>query len=282
MAKTSLLVARTAGRDFIKMHGLLNHFVIVDARKDPWVPDEQEIMRICDPQAGVGADQLIVIEPARSNDADVFMRIFNIDGREVEACGNATRCVAWLLMEAAGSEHLVIQTVAGPIYCEQVADHQVRCSMGRISKKWDQIPLSHKVDTCQLKFSGSELGCGVALNIGNPHIVFFVPDIDEIDIEEIAPLIQKDPIFLRGVNVGVAQLVSDTSLRLKVFERGAGVTQACGSGACAAAYAALVRGLTDCREITVSLPGGKVFVEISAEGIVTITGPVAYCFSGYL
>lgn len=282
MAKNTPLTARESGREFVKMHGLFNYFVIVDVRSSPWEPGAGEIIRTCDPKNGVGADQLIIIEPARSKDADVFIRIFNSDGSEAEACGNATRCVAWLLMEAAGRSDLVIQTGAGSLYCELVADREVCCSMGQVSMQWDHIPLSQEIDTCHVKCSKSSLGYGVALNIGNPHIVFFVPDIDDVDIEKSGPLIQNDPIFPQGVNVGFAQLVSDSQLHLKVFERGAGLTQACGSGACVAAYAALARGLTECREMTVTLPGGKVIVEISAEGYAKLTGPVTYCFSGYL
>lgn len=268
------------GRPFIKMHGLRNHFVIVDARSDPYQPSTEEVTRICDSKTGVGGDQLIVIEP--SSGADAFMRILNVDGREVEACGNATRCVAWLLLEEAGADRIVLETVAGQIECWRTGDKEVSCAMGRVTMDWQSIPLSREVDSLHVDFSAGLLNDGIALNIGNPHIVFFVDDIDEIDIESIGPIVQQDELFPQQVNVGIAQVVSADHIRSKVYERGAGLTTACGSGACVATYAALKRGLTEQRSVRVSMPAGDVTIDISDEGVATMTGPVAYCFSGFL
>jgi len=271
-----------SGRFFVKMHGLRNHFVVTDARDEPYDPDEQEIVRICDPQTGVGGDQLIVIEQARDARADVFMRILNVDGREVEACGNATRCVAWLLMEEQQSDEVVVETLAGPLECKRAGYMQVSCTMGRVSMAWQDIPLAEERDTCHLDLSFGPLSDAVALTIGNPHVVFFVDDLDAVDIEAIAPQIQALPLFPNQVNVGVAQMTSEDAMRLKVFERGAGLTTACGSGACVAAYAALARGLTDRNKMTIQMPAGAVGIEITDAAMVTMSGPVAYCFSGYL
>lgn len=274
------------GRRFIKMHGLRNHFVIVDGRHEPYRPDIDEIVRICDPRIGIGGDQLIVIEPPTEagyeGGALAFMRILNVDGREVEACGNATRCVAWLLLEETDSDELVLETLAGLLGCRRAGQFEVECAMGRVSMDWRDVPLSRETDTCHVGIASGPLVDGIALNIGNPHIVFFVDDIDAIDIEALAPIIQKDPLFPDEVNVGVAQLVDEDHLRSKVYERGAGLTTACGSGACVAAYSALARGLTEKRQMTVSMPAGDVVVSISDDGVATMTGPVAYCFSGYL
>ncbi|MGI9261436.1 MAG: diaminopimelate epimerase, partial [Woeseiaceae bacterium] len=217
-----------------------------------------------------------------STDADAFMRIINVDGREVEACGNATRCVAWLLLEEKESDRVVLQTVAGLIECKRVGDRQVSCAMGRVSMDWKKIPLSRETDTHKIDADFGELTDGIALNIGNPHIVFFVDDIDAIDIEAIAPGIQQDPLFPEQINVGIAEFVAADHIRSKVYERGAGLTTACGSGACVAAYAALTRGLTDQKTIRVSMPAGDVSIDISDDGVATMTGPVAFCFSGYL
>jgi diaminopimelate epimerase len=270
------------GRFFIKMHGLHNHFVITDARAEEFRPHPDEIVRVCDPKVGVGGDQLIIIEAAKNADhANAFMRILNVDGREVEACGNATRCVAWLLMEESGRDEVVIETLAGLIECTRIADMEVCCSMGRVSMDWKEIPLAEERDTCHLELNFGPLNDAIALNIGNPHIVYFVEDIDLIDIESLAPKIQKHPLFPNEVNVGIAEVVSDDHIRSVVYERGAGLTTACGSGACVAAYAALVRGLTDKRELTVSMPAGDVRIGIDRDGVATMTGPVAYCFSGY-
>ncbi len=273
---------RPSGRFFVKMHGLRNHFVVTDARDEPYDPDEQEIVRICDPQTGVGGDQLIVIEQARDACADVFMRILNVDGREVEACGNATRCVAWLLMEEQQSDEVVVETLAGPLECKRAGCMQVSCTMGRVSMAWQDIPLAEERDTCHLDLSFGPLSDAVALTIGNPHVVFFVDDLDAVDIEAIAPHIQALPLFPNQVNVGVAQMTSEDAMRLKVFERGAGLTTACGSGACVAAYAALARGLTDRRKMTIEMPAGAVGIEITDAAMAIMSGPVAYCFSGYL
>jgi diaminopimelate epimerase len=273
---------RPSGRFFVKMHGLRNHFVITDAREEPYRPDDQEVQRICDPQTGVGSDQLIVIEPAKNSGADVFMRILNVDAREVEACGNATRCVAWLLMEEQASDRVVIETLAGPLECTRAGPLEITCQMGRISMEWRDIPLAEERDTCHLDLAFGPLKDAVALAIGNPHVVFFVDDLDAIDLEAYAPQIQQDPLFPNQVNVGVAQMAADDRMRLSVYERGAGLTSACGSGACVAAYAALARGLTDSKTMTVEMPAGTVTIEISADGTVIMTGPVAYCFSGFL
>jgi len=266
------------GRPFIKMHGLRNHFVIVDARSDPFAPATDEAIRICDLETGVGGDQLIVIEPSAS--ADAFMRIINVDGREVEACGNATRCVAWLLLEEAGAGRVVLETRAGKIECKRTGDEQVSCEMGAVSMDWQAIPLSREVDTLHVDYAAGPLADGIVLNIGNPHIVFFVDDVDAVDLEALAPGIQQDALFPEQVNVGVARLLAPGHLQSKVYERGAGLTTACGSGACVAAFAALARGLTDERSIRVSMPAGDVIIDISEEGVATMTGPVAYCFSG--
>lgn len=274
------------GRAFVKMHGLLNHFVIVDARREAYRPDADEIIRICDPRRGVGADQLIIIEPPRSHGAsrgaDAFMRILNVDGREVEACGNATRCVAWLLLEETGSDEQLIETLAGLIPCKRMGDKMVSCEMGRIDMDWRNIPLAEERDTLHLDLAVGPLQDAVALNIGNPHVVFFVADLASIDVEKLAPDVQQHPLFPEQVNVGIAEMISAKEMRLVVYERGAGLTTACGSGACVAAYAALARGLTSERSLTVNMPAGPVKITISDDGIATMTGPVEYCFSGFL
>jgi diaminopimelate epimerase len=275
-----------SGRFFIKMHGLRNHFVIVDGRTESYSPGSEEIIRICDPQTGVGGDQLIVIENPReaaSNDnADAFMRILNVDGREVGACGNATRCVAWLLLEEAGSDRVVIETLAGLIECRRTGDMEVSCVMGRVSMAWQEIPLAEEKDTCHIDLAVGPLVDGIALNIGNPHIVFFVDDADAVDICSLAPAIQKNELFPDEVNVGVAEMLSEDHIRSVVYERGAGLTTACGSGACVAAYAALARGLTKKRKLTVSMPAGDVLIAIDDDGVATMTGPVSFCFTGNL
>lgn len=270
-----------AGTPFVKMHGAQNEFVIIDAREGAFEPSHDEIVEICDPKAGVGADELIVIEPATSG-ADAFMRIFNVDGREVEACGNATRCVAWILFEEDGSDQLVIETLAGGLVCQRAGDKQVSATMGRVSMDWQTIPLAEQRDTLHLDLVSGALSDPVALNVGNPHAVFFVNNLDNVDVATDAPPIQQNDLFPNGVNVGVAQILSPEKMRLVVYERGAGLTMACGSGACAAVFAAQQRGLTDSSKMQVELPGGIVTIEVRDDDTAVMTGPIEHSYSGNL
>jgi diaminopimelate epimerase len=271
----------TAGREFVKMQGLRNHFVIVDGRVDAFTPTVDEIVSICDPTRGVGADELVVMEPA-ANGGDVFMRIYNIDGREVEACGNATRCVAWLLIEELGKNDVVVETVAGRLGCSKAGDRVVTASMCQVSAEWRDVPMSEERDTLHVDVSSGSLRDAVVLNVGNPHAVFFVDDLDAVDIVADAPAIQQNSLFPNEVNVGVAEVSGATSLRLKVYERGVGLTMACGSGTCAAVFAARARGLIDAPRVDVVLPGGAASVKILDDNTAVMTGPVAYCFRGTL
>lgn len=282
-ARKSASALPAPGRPFVKMHGLRNHFVIVDARQEDYRPAREEIVTLCDPRVGIGADQLVAIEPppdpAR---AAAFLRFWNVDSREVEACGNASRCVAWLLLEETSTDRLVLESRAGLLECHRVGSWRVSTGMGRIRSGWRDIPLAQASDTLHLDVSNGPLCDAVALNIGNPHVVYFVDDLDAIDLETLAPPIQTHRLFPQQVNVGAAQMLSFERMRLAVFERGAGLTQACGSGACVAHFAALARGLTDSRRMTVELPGGELEIEILADGSAIMTGPVAFCFSGSL
>lgn len=265
------------------MHGLRNHFVIVDGRDEPFRPPAADIARICDPQVGVGADQLVVLEaPGPGSSAATFVRFWNVDGREVEACGNASRCVAWLLFEEQSTDRVTLESRAGLLDCKRIAALSVSTGMGRIRSGWRDIPLAEARDTSHLDLAVGPLRDGVALNIGNPHVVFFVDDLDDVDVAGLAPTIQADPLFPEQVNVGVAELIAPDRMRLTVYERGAGLTGACGSGACVAHFAALSRGLTDQRRMTVEQPGGALDIEILADGSAVMTGPVAFSFSGVL
>lgn len=270
-----------AGTPFVKMHGTQNHFVIVDARKDAFSPSVADIEEICDSKSGIGADELIVIEPAQSG-SDVFMRIFNVDGREVEACGNATRCVAWILFEEGETDKATIETLAGELICHKAGDKRVSATMGKVSREWQAVPLSEERDTLHLDLVSGGLSDPVAVNVGNPHAVFFVDDLDAIDILADAPPVQKEDLFPNGVNVGVAQVLGPNKMRLKVYERGVGLTMACGSGACAAVFAAQQRGLLGSSPVDVDLPGGTVTIEIRDDATAVMTGPVAYSFNGML
>lgn len=212
------------------MHGLHNHFVIVDARYAPCVPSCAEVIWVCDPKSGIGADELVVLEPSKLSDAAAFMRIFNVDGTEVQACGNATRCVAWLLLEEVGADEIALETVVGRLRSVRRGDGMVQVEMGRLSSDPAEMPLTRSPDMMALPVSNGALQSPVGLSIGNPHAVFFVDDLDAIDLPVLAPAIMADPLFPESVNVGVVQILSDSEMRLSVYERPGVLTTACGSG----------------------------------------------------
>jgi len=284
--KTNWFGVETTGLPFVKMHGLRNHFIIIDGRKKLYQPSINEIVRICDQQVGVGGDQLLIIDPpseeGMEKGAHAFMRILHIDGREAEACGNATRCVAWLLLEETDSDKLLLETIAGVLECRRVGALLVSVNMGQISMKWQKIPLCKDVDTYNLEIESGPLKNPIALNIGNPHAVFFLDDLNSIDLEAFAPAIQSNALFPEQVNVGAAQMIDDRNMKLEVYERPGILTTACGSGACVAVYAARARGLTKSNKVNVRLPAGAVDIEILPDDTALMTGPVAYSFNGYL
>jgi diaminopimelate epimerase len=276
-------------RSFLKMNGLGNDFVVVGAgrvaHERPFAPDAATARAIADRASGVGCDQLIAIEP--SNEGDAFMRIWNADGSEVDACGNATRCVGWLLMEASGANEAVIETNAGLLRARRAGPQAVTVDMGEPRLGWREIPLAEEMDTSRIELQVGPIdaphlhtpGC---VNMGNPHVVFFVDDVSTAPVAEVGPLIEHHMLFPEGVNVGFAEIVGRDRIRLRVWERGAGETKACGTGACAALVAAHRRRLVG-RKATVSLRGGDLQIEWrESDGHVLMTGPVAVEFSGTL
>ncbi|MEM1400732.1 MAG: diaminopimelate epimerase [Pseudomonadota bacterium] len=268
---------QTRAIDFIKMQGLGNDFVIIDARDEPLRLDESGLVEIADRRLGVGCDQVLVIDPP-ANGAAADMRIFNPDGSAAEACGNGTRCVARLLMEEKAAEALTIRTVAGDLICEKT-DRGVRVDMGLARTEWNEIPLRAPVDTLYVPVEQGPLKNPVAVNVGNPHLVFFVDDVDAIDLPMLGPLLEHDPILPERGNIEIVQVLARDHLRMRVWERSAGITRACGSGACAAAVAAHRRGYAD-RASRVTLDGGDLYLEWLENGRVTMTGPTAISFTG--
>ncbi len=266
-------------RNFVKMHGLGNDFVVFDARTEPLALTPAQARFVADRHVGIGCDQIITILP--SDKADAFMRIQNADGSEVSACGNATRCVASLLMGESGSDRATIETRADLLRCEleAVQEELVTVDMGEPRLGWREIPLAREADTLSVVFAKGPLEDPVCVNVGNPHVVFFVDDVRKIDLETWGPRIETDPMFPERVNVSIAQVISTDEIRLRVWERGVGITQACGTAACAAAVAAMRRGLTD-REIMVRLDGGPLEISWGDDNRIMMRGPVATSFSG--
>ncbi len=271
-------------RPFLKMHGLGNDFVVVDARDEPFAPGVAARRRIADRRFGVGCDQLVILEPApRENGqgADLALRFYNPDGGEAEACGNGTRCAAALIMAETGAASLNIRTLGGLLRAEAAGPGRVSVDMGEAKTGWREIPLAREMNTLHLDLAAGPLRDPVATGMGNPHATFFVEDIGAIDIATLGPKLEHDPLFPARANIGVAQVTGPDSLRLRVWERGAGLTMACGSGACAATVAAARRGLTG-RKVTLDLDGGTLKVEWREDGHVVMTGPVATAFTGEL
>ena len=270
-----------SGRPFIKMHGLGNDFVVVDARSQPFPLTDATARAIADRREGVGCDQLLILEPPANGSADVFLRIRNHDGGEVGACGNGTRCVASLVMGELGRDAIVIETAAGLLQAKAAGADRVTVDMGAARLGWDEIPLSEERDTLHLDVTNGPLVDPVGVNMGNPHAVFFVDDVESLPLAELGPPLEHHPLFPERANIGAAQFIGPDRLRLRVWERGAGLTRACGSGACAAAVAAARRGLTG-RKVEVVLDGGSLVVEWREDGHVEMTGPVATAFTGEL
>ena len=271
---------------FIKMHGLGNDFVVLDGRAAAVELPAEIWRRISDRRLGIGCDQFLILEPppngrAPDSRADVFLRIRNADGGEAEACGNGTRCVARLIMAETGREQVAIETVAGLLEATAASGGRVAVDMGPARTAWAEIPLAEPRDTLHLGLILGPLHDPVATNLGNPHATFFVEDAEAIDLATLGPDLERDPLFPERANIGIAQVLGPERLRFRVWERGVGITRACGSGACAAVVAAARRGLTG-RQATVALDGGELEIAWRDNGNVLMTGPTTTAFSGTL
>ncbi len=261
---------------FLKMHGCGNDFVVFDERAGALGLTPRRAAAIAHRRTGVGCDQFIVIEPPPpGSNADAFMRIRNPDGAEAGACGNATRCVASILADETGRRVQVIRTAAGNLPSEMLSDGRVCVDMGLARLDWSEIPLARPMDTLHLDLPGDP----AAANMGNPHATFLVADVEHHPVTELGPRLEHDPLFPERANIGFAQVLAPDRIRLRVWERGAGLTLACGSGACAALVNAHRRGLTG-RRATMVMDGGELEIEWRGDGHVLMTGPVATSFIG--
>jgi len=262
----ALIMAR-----FSKMHGLGNDFVVIDAREGAVAMPASRARAIADRHTGIGCDQIILID--NSSRADVMMQIFNADGSEVDACGNATRCIPLYL-----GRDVMIETKAG-LLDARLTNGGASVDMGLPRFEWDAIPLAFAMDTLPMPASWEDLPPPAAVNVGTPHVIFFVEDLNKIDTARLGPLIEHDPLFPQRVNVNFAQVLDKQHIRLIVWERGAGLTQACGTGACATAVAAIRRGLAH-GPVTVTLPGGDLSIDWQPGGHIQMTGPATHVFFG--
>ena len=271
---------------FLKMHGCGNDFVVLDARDEPYEVMPALARALADRRTGIGCDQLIMVEPPpRGSGAAAFMRIWNADGSEAGACGNATRCVGGLIAREDGRRKLVMATVSGNLPVVLRRGGEVEVDMGRPGLDWRDVPLADEMDTLHLAMTapdGEEVGRPAALSMGNPHVTFFVPAVSAVSVEVLGPVLERHPLFPERANIGFAQVLAPDRIRLRVWERGAGLTRACGSGACAALVNAHRRGLAG-RRAAIQLDGGT--LEIAwreKDGHVLMTGPTTTTFTGLI
>ncbi len=265
-----------------KMNGLGNDFVVLDARKDRIPMSTMIAAQIGHRESGIGCDQIIVMEPGNAP-ADVFMRIYNQNGGEVAACGNATRCVGQLLLDETGKDSVTIETRAGLLHAS-ASEHGVTVDMGTPKFDWEDIPLTERMDTRNIDIKLGPIDNPVlmgpaAVNVGNPHVIFFVDDVHDHDLEKFGPLVEFHPLLPEQANVSLAQVMGHDVIRLRVWERGVGITQACGTGACAAAVSAARKNLTG-REVEVILDGGPLYIRWGENDHIYMTGATELEYEG--
>ena len=275
-----------ANHAYRKMNGLGNEFVILDIRETGAKIYEESARLIADPKTGPGCDQVISIEHRKGVDG-VFMGVWNADGSEVNACGNAARCVGSLLMDETESDEIRFNTGGGNLHAWRVGANRIAVDMGEPKFAWRAIPLAEQMD--DTRFIDIKLGPidnpvlwgPSAVNVGNPHCIFFVDDVDAQALDRFGPLVENHPLFPERANVSVAQATSKNAIRLRVWERGVGITKACGSAACAALVAANRRRLTD-RKATITLDGGDLAVEWRDDNHIIMAGPYEFENDGQL
>ncbi len=271
-------------QNFWKMHGLGNDFVILDCRSDGLEPTASMVKKIARRHRGVGCDLLVTLLTPTLPGVDLAMRLYNADGSEAEACGNATRCVAQLFLDASGKNEVLFQTKAGllPVWRAGKSDDGLplySVNIGKPEFAWDKIPLARVMDTLRLDLTVAELSHPSAVNVGNPHAVFFVADALVVDLAYLGPQIEHHSMFPQRINVEICQVLERDTLRMRVWERGVGITEACGSGAAATLVAAVRRGLAD-RKAEVVLDGGSLWIEWRADDQVIMTGTASAVYSG--
>ncbi len=268
--------------NFLKMHGLGNDFVVIDARKRPFSLSAAQAAAIADRRRGIGCDQIIVLEAGQAGGEDAFMRIRNADGSASAACGNATRCIGGFLMDETGKSRVTIGSEAGDLFADRASRGDVTIDFGPARLGWREVPLAREMDTLHLELALGPVSDPAGCSMGNPHATFFVPDVSAIDLATLGPKLEFDPLFPERANIGFAQVLAPDRIRLRVWERGAGITQACGTGACASLVNANRRGLTG-RKAQVELDGGTLTIERrEADDHVLMTGAVAISFRGVI
>ena len=264
--------------NFIKMHGLGNDFVIIDKRHEKIKVSKNLINKLSDRKSGAGCDQLITINSSETPNIEANIEIFNPSGDRAEACGNGTRCVAKLLFDETQKKEVNILSDAGILNATKKDNCNISVNLGKLSTDWQKIPLSKNIDTLNIPIKIDGFSNGVAVNIGNPHIIFFGNNLVKVDLANIGPTIENNELFPDKINVEIIEIINNKKIKMRVWERGAGITLACGSGACASVYAGQLKNLLD-NNVEVQLERGSLFINIVKDEAI-MTGPAEISFHG--
>ncbi|MCH2541221.1 MAG: diaminopimelate epimerase [Alphaproteobacteria bacterium] len=268
--------------NYTKMHGLKNDFIIIDARAKKIFLNKKNIQKISNRKKGLGCDQLVIIEKPKKKKTSAFIKFYNSDGSITKACGNATRCVAFLLMKEFKRKKIALETESTLVNAFLTKNNQVSVDIGKAYFKWKQIPLKRKVNINKVNFNIDSYINPTLINVGNPHIIFFMQNLKKINLKKVGPKIEKNPLFPERINVNFAKILKNNKIELRVWERGAGITKACGTGASATAVAAIKNKLINKRICYIHMDGGKLKIEYKKNGHIVMTGPIKTVKKGIL
>jgi diaminopimelate epimerase len=268
--------------NFTKMHGLKNDFIIIDARTKKIFLTPNNIKKISDRKKGLGCDQVVIIEKPRKKKTSAFIKFYNSDGSVTKACGNAARCVAFLLMKECKTKKIALETESTLLNASLAKNNHVSVDIGKAYFKWRQIPLKKNININKINFNVNSYIKPILVNVGNPHIIFFIKNLKKINLKQIGPKIEKNHLFPERINVNFAKILSNNKIELRVWERGAGMTKACGTGASATAVAAIKNKLINKRICYIHMDGGKLKIEYKKNGHIIMTGPTKTVKKGIL
>ena len=268
--------------NFTKMHGLKNDFIIIDARAKKIFLTNNNIKKISDRKKGLGCDQVVIIEKPKKKKNSAFIKFYNSDGSITKACGNAARCVAFLLMKEYKTKKITLETESTLLNASLAKNNHVSVDIGKAYFKWRQIPLKKNININKINFNVDSYIKPILVNVGNPHIIFFIKNLKKINLKQIGPKIEKNHLFPERINVNFAKILSNNKIELRVWERGAGMTKACGTGASATAVAAIKNKLINKRICYIHMDGGKLKIEYKKNGHIVMTGPTKTVKKGIL
>ena len=268
--------------NYIKMHGLKNDFIIIDARTKKIFLNKKNIKKISDRKKGLGCDQVVIIEKPKKKKTSAFIKFYNADGSITKACGNATRCVAFLLMKEYKTKKIASETESTLLNAFLAKNNQVSVDIGKAYFKWKQIPLKRKININKINFNVDSYIKPALVNVGNPHIIFFMKNLKKINLKKVGPKIEKNHLFPERINVNFAKILKNNKIELRVWERGVGITKACGTGASATAVAAIKNKLINKRICYIHMDGGKLKIEYKKNGHIVMTGPTKTIKKGIL